>query len=66
MVNGVYGSAGYMLTLRDNPKGYFKAYYLKHKKRIQLRQKQNYDANPQKYRDKSRENREKKQKLNNK
>lgn len=44
------GSGAGNFTLRDNKKEYFKAYYLKNKKRIAEKQKARYDANPEKYR----------------
>ena len=47
MTRGLYGSAGFGLTVRDNPKAYFKAYYNKNKDKVSLKNKERYKANPE-------------------
>ena len=51
MTRGVMGSGKY--TLRDEPKKYYQNYYQKNKKRILAKQKILYDANPDKFRERS-------------
>ena len=47
MTRGLYGSAGFGLTVRDNPKAYYKAYYNKNKDKVSLKNKERYKANPE-------------------
>ena len=54
MTRGVMGSGKY--TLRDEPKKYYQNYYQKNKKRILAKQKILYDANPNKFKERSKNN----------
>ena len=42
MTRGVYGSAGFGLTVKDNPKEYHRAYYQKNKAKISARNLKKY------------------------
>mgnify|MGYP003632536191 CR=1 FL=1 len=42
MTRGLYGSAGFGLTMRDNPVAYRKAYYQKNKAKISARNLKKY------------------------
>ena len=47
MTRGLYGSAGFGLTMRDNPTAYRKAYYQKNKAIIAARNLKRYHDNPE-------------------
>jgi len=52
MTRGLYGSAGFGLTMRDNPKAYRKAQYQKNKDKISLYNKERYKSNPEFFKEK--------------
>lgn len=60
MTRGVYGSAGFGLTVKDNPSGYYRNYYQKNKARISAQNLQRYHAKQDHYKAIRKENYHKK------
>tara|TARA_R110000765_G_C18878040_1_gene601759 strand:+ start:819 stop:1088 length:270 start_codon:yes stop_codon:yes gene_type:complete len=55
MTRGVYGSAGFGLTVKDDPQAYHRAYYQKHKAKIAARNLKKYHDKPEKHKAQRRE-----------